>query len=254
MFFVLATDYDLKTELYLSAEDQKHFALINTRLDDARILATLPDLRRTKQYTEVGRHLVYHLISPCLALGLPVKHVVRIIVRFFNFLYSDGAYRGCTEGVARYYGKSTLAAKVYYDKTIIIPHIIPATKPKLRQKLLQRLESVSSCYFLHVSGVRAIKTGGDQQVRWEVEYKLKPEGQKGEVPCTKDENATARTGWPRCGPLRWSARRAASALKALAWEVVLLPRGKRSDQSAQPHKITRTGGNGTTTVVAVCCC
>jgi hypothetical protein len=156
--FTLAVDYQAYTTASLSANDREHFLHINKALRQLRSTVVLQsrrpgdEVRPNREERQVfAAYFWKYLFEPCRALSLPLDFVYNSIDALSKYLDSKGSYKGSVFGLLQQDGVERLAAKLYWDRHVMIPTVF--TDYTSRNRMLHGVNAIEELYFRSISGV-----------------------------------------------------------------------------------------------------
>ncbi|KAK3111734.1 hypothetical protein LTR53_012699 [Teratosphaeriaceae sp. CCFEE 6253] len=207
LLHALSRDYDCVGIAALSAQDARHFRVLNAQLTNARNPDSLARLTAIER-AALRSHLQYCFDAPCKALGITPAFVATIItqaVEFTHDIINDGAF---ARSVFGQYGAAALAQKVYRDTTWVIPRITRdeherrALHDGMRAVVGLYIESYAGKENLHLPSDHISRVGEVRAVR----YVLTEQGQACEdvrLEALEWESAPPSIAPP---PRHWAAR------------------------------------------------
>jgi hypothetical protein len=138
--FTLAVDYQGCTTASMSVADHEHFMYINKAMRELRSTLVLRPEDKTsckqvipnpEERQVLAAYFWKYLFEPCKALSLPLDFVYESIRALNLYTDSRGRYKGSVFGLLQQFGVESLAAKLYRDRHVLIPLILPATPPAI---------------------------------------------------------------------------------------------------------------------------
>jgi hypothetical protein len=158
--FTLAIDYQGYASASMSAADREHFMHIGKALRQLsstvvrRSERPAEEVRPNPQERQVlAAYFWKYLFEPCKALSLPLDFVYGPINYLGRYADARGFYKGSVFGLAQQYGLENLAAKLYWDRHVLIPLIF--TDYTARNRMLHGVDEIQNLYFLSIDGVES---------------------------------------------------------------------------------------------------
>jgi hypothetical protein len=156
--FTLAVDYQGYSAASISATDRDHFMHVRKALLQLRSTVVRhserpdPEVRPDPAERQVlAAYFWKYLFEPCKALSIPLDFVYVGIGYLGQFTDGSGRYKGSVSGSLQLYGVAHLAAKLYWDRNVMIPLIF--TDYTSRNRMLHAVNTIEELYFHSIDGV-----------------------------------------------------------------------------------------------------
>ena len=151
--FTLAVDYQGYSAASISTTDCDHFMHVRKALLQLRSTVVrhpekpdpevrpAPEVRPDPAERQVlAAYFWKYLFEPCKALSIPIDFVYVCIGYLGQFTDGSGRYKGSVFGSLQLYGVEHLAAKLYWDRNVMIPLIF--TDYTSRNRMLQAVNNI----------------------------------------------------------------------------------------------------------------
>ncbi|SMY18641.1 unnamed protein product [Zymoseptoria tritici ST99CH_1A5] len=192
--FTLAVDYRGYSSASLSAADREHFVHISKALRQLRSTVVLQsdrpgqEVRPNPEERQVlAAYFWKYLFEPCKILSLPLDFVYSSIAALNRYTDGNGHYKGAVFGILQQYGVEHLAAKLYWDRNVIIPTIFKDRTACTR--MLNGVDKIQTLYFQSIEGIEGATLSSATSWHVKTMYSVKYEANERGVAYALSRNA-----------------------------------------------------------------